>query len=225
MPAPHTEFLTVPQALLQVLEPHFHPSSHGFRPRRGAHTAVAEAKEHLAAGYTVVVDLDLAKFFDRVHHQRLLSRMGQRVADTRILRLVRLILRARVRHEDGTLQANRPGQSRGTPQGGPLSPLLSTIVLDEFDWELARRGHRFVRYADDCQVFVRSERAGLRVMDSLTRFLESRETPRGDDPDPDPAELGPVADVVHRGPQPLSVGLDCLFPAVHARRGATAGGV
>ena len=164
----------VQQALLQVLEPifepHFHPGSHGFRPRRGAHTAVAEVKEHLAAGYTVVVDLDLAKFFDRVHHQRLLSRMGQRVADNRILRLVRLILRARVRHEDGTLQPNRDG----TPQGGPLSPLLSNIVLDEFDWELARRGHRFVRYADDCQVFVRSERAGLRVMDSLTRFLESR---------------------------------------------------
>ncbi|MCP5112450.1 MAG: group II intron reverse transcriptase/maturase [bacterium] len=164
----------VQQALLQVLEPRFepcfHPSCHGFRPGRGARTAIAEVKEHLAAGHNIVVDLDLARFFDRVHHQRLLARLGRRVSDDRVLKLVRLILRSKVRLEDGTILANR----EGTPQGGPLSPLLSNVVLDEFDRELERRGHRFVRYADDCQVFVRSERAGHRVMASLTRFLECR---------------------------------------------------
>ena len=127
---------------------------------------MAEVKEHLAAGHTVVVDLDLAKFFDRVHHQRLLARLGQRVSDGRILGLVRRILRAKARLEDGTTLANR----EGTPRGGPLSPLLSNVVLDEFDRELERRGHRFVRYADDCQVFVRSERAGKGVMASCWRF-------------------------------------------------------
>ena len=162
------------QALLQVLEPvfepHFHSSSHGFRPGRGAGTAIVEVKEYLAAGHTIVVDLDLAKFFDRVHHQRLLARLGRRVRDDRVLKLVRLILRSKVRLKDGTFLANR----EGTPQGGPLSPLLSNVVLDEFDRELGRRGHRFVRYADDCQVFVRSVRAAHRVMASLTRFLEGR---------------------------------------------------
>lgn len=171
---PNVRDRVVQQALLQVLEPvfepHFHASSHGFRPRRGVPTAIAEVKEHLAAGHTVVVDLDLAKFFDRVHHQRLLARLGRRVADERVLRLIRLILRAKVRLEDGTTLANR----EGTPQGSPLSPLLSNVVLDEFDRELERRGHRFVRYADDCQVFVQSERAGHRVMASLVRFLEGR---------------------------------------------------
>lgn len=164
----------VQQALLQVLEPefepHFHDSSHGFRPGRGARTAIAEVKQHLAAGHTVLVDLDIARFFERVHHQRLLDRMGQRVADRRVLGVVRRILRAAVELADGTRLPNW----EGTPQGGPLSPLMSNIVLDELDWELARRGHRFVRYADDVQVFVRSERAGDRVMASLRRFLEGR---------------------------------------------------
>ena len=159
----------VQQAVLQVLEPifepTFHPSSHGFRPNRGAHTAIAEAKEHLEAGYQTVVDLDLAKFFDRVHHQRLLDRIGQRVADRRVIELVRRMLKAAVVMPDGTRITVR----EGTPQGGPLSPLLSNIVLDELDWELARRGHRFVRYADDCNVFVRSARAGVRVMASITQ--------------------------------------------------------
>jgi RNA-directed DNA polymerase len=164
----------VQQAVLQVLEPvfepTFHTSSHGFRPRRGATTAIAEAKEHLGAGYRTVVDFDLAQFFDRVHHQRLLDRIGQRVADRRVVALVRLMLKAAVVMPDGTRIIVR----EGTPQGGPLSPLLSNIVLDELDWELARRGHRFVRYADDCNVFVGSVRAGGRVMASITKFLERR---------------------------------------------------
>lgn len=132
----------VQQALLQVLEPifepTFHPSSHGFRPKRGATTAIAEVKEHLASGHRTVVDLDLAQFFDRVHHQRLLDRIGQRVLDRRVIVLVRLMLKAAVVMPDGTRITVR----EGTPQGGPLSPLLSNIVLDELDQELARRRHR-----------------------------------------------------------------------------------
>jgi RNA-directed DNA polymerase len=158
------------QALEPVFEPTFHASSHGFRPRRGATTAIAEAKEHLEAGYQTVVDLDLAQFFDRVHHQRLLDHLGQRVADRRVVALVRLMLKAAVVMPDGARITVR----EGTPQGGPLSPLLSNIVLDELDRELARRGHRFVRYADDCNVFVGSVRAGVRVMASITKFLERR---------------------------------------------------
>ena len=164
----------VQQAVLQVLEPifepTFHSSSHGFRPKRGAHTAIAEAKEYVGDGYGVVVDIDLSKFFDRVHHQRLLSRLGQKVADLRILKLIGRMLKAKVVLPDGT----RVSTEEGTPQGGPLSPLLSNVVLDEFDKELARRGLRFVRYADDCNIFVRSERAGQRVMSSIRTFLQSR---------------------------------------------------
>lgn len=165
---------TVQQAVLQILEPifdpTFHDSSHGFRPNRGAHTAIAEAKGYLQDGYQTVVDLDLAKFFDHVHHQRLLARIAQRVTDQRIIRLIRLMLTASVVMPDGTKVAVR----EGTPQGGPLSPCLSNIVLDELDRELARRGLRFVRYADDANIFVRSERAGLRVMASIRSFLEKR---------------------------------------------------
>lgn len=164
----------VQQALLQVLEPvfepTFHASSHGFRPKRGATTAIAEAKGHLEAGYRTIVDLDLAQFFDRVHHQRLLDRIGQKVVDVHVIALVRLVLKAVVVMPDGTRIVVR----EGTPQGGPLSPLLSNIVLDEMDQELALRGHRFVRYADDCNIFVRSARAGKRVMASVTLFLEKR---------------------------------------------------
>ena len=164
----------VQQAVLQVLEPifepTFHSSSHGFRPKRGAHTAITEAKEYVGDGYGVVVDIDLSKFFDRVHHQRLLSRLGQRVADSRILKLIGQMLKAKVVMPDCT----RVSTNEGTPQGGPLSPLLSNVVLDEFDKELARRGLRFVRYADDCNIFVRSERAGQRVMSSIRKFLQSR---------------------------------------------------
>ncbi len=164
----------VQQALLQIMEPIFEPtfhgSSHGFRPERGAHTAIAEAKGYLEDGYRTVVDIDLAKFFDRVHHQRLLARIAERVTDPRIVALVRLMLKAAVVLPDGTKIAVQ----EGTPQGGPLSPLLSNIVLSELDGELARRGLRFVRYADDCNIFVRSERAGQRVMTSIRGFLERR---------------------------------------------------
>jgi RNA-directed DNA polymerase len=164
----------VQQAVLQVLEPifepRFHHSSHGFRANRGAHTAIAEAKQYLGEGYRVVIDLDLSKFFDRVHHQRLLNRLGEQVRDERILNLVRRMLKAKVVMPDGT----KVSTEEGTPQGGPLSPLLSNIVLDEWDWELERRGLRFVRYADDCNIFVRSQRAGQRVMASTRRFLEKR---------------------------------------------------
>jgi RNA-directed DNA polymerase len=164
----------VQQAVLQVLqpifEPTFHSSSHGFRPGRGAQTAIDEAKKYLAEGFSITVDIDLSKFFDRVHHQRLLNRLAQRVADGRILKLVHQMLKAKVVLPDGT----RITTEEGTPQGGPLSPLLSNIVLDELDRELARRGLRFVRYADDFSVFVRSERAGRRVMDSIRKFIEGR---------------------------------------------------
>ena len=164
----------VQQAVLQVLEPvfdpAFHPGSHGFRPKRGAHTAIAEATGYLKDGYQTVVDIDLAQFFDRVHHQRLLARIADRVMDQRMVSLIRRMLKASVVMPDGT----RVAVQEGTPQGGPLSPLLSNIVLDELDSELARRGLRFVRYADDCNIFVRSERAGQRVMTSIRGFLERR---------------------------------------------------
>lgn len=164
----------VQQAVLQVLEPIFEPtfhnSSHGFRRRRGAQTAIAEAKGYFAEGYGTTVDIDLSKFFDRVHHQRLLSRLAQRVGDVRILKLIHLMLKAKVVLPDGS---SSPTQE-GAPQGGPLSPLLSNVVLDELDWELSRRGLRFVRYADDFSIFVRSRRAGDRVMASVQRFIEDR---------------------------------------------------
>lgn len=162
----------VQQAILQVLEgiyePTFHNSSHGFRRNRGAHTAIAEARTYVAEGREVIVDLDLSKFFDRVNHQRLLSRLAQRISDQRLLRLIGLLLKANVVLPDGV----RVPTEEGTPQGGPLSPLLSNVVLDEFDQELQRRGLRFVRYADDCNIFVRSLRAGRRVMASIRHFLE-----------------------------------------------------
>jgi RNA-directed DNA polymerase len=164
----------VQQAVLQVLEPifepSFHRSSHGFRPNRGAHTAIADAKQYLETGDEWVVDIDLAKFFDRVNHQRLLDRLRQSITDTRLIVLIKRMLKAKVVLPDGT----RVTTEEGTPQGGPLSPLLSNIVLDELDWELERRGLHFVRYADDCNIFVRSERAGQRVMASTRRFIERR---------------------------------------------------
>ena len=162
------------QAVYQVLSPHyeqsFHPSSHGFRPKRSCHTAIAEARTHIEAGYTWVVDFDLEKFFDRVNHQRLLARLGQRVFDPRLLQSIHRMLKAAVVMPDGVVVRTE----EGTPQGGPLSPLLSNIVLDELDWELERRGHHFVRYADDSNIYVRSERSGQRVMASVTQFIERR---------------------------------------------------
>jgi RNA-directed DNA polymerase len=164
----------VQQAVHQVLSPHFEPSfhegSHGFRPGRSCHTAIAEAQRHMRDGHHWVVDIDLEKFFDRVHHQRLLARLATRITDPRLLRLIRQMLQAKVVMPDGVVVNNE----EGTPQGGPLSPLLSNIVLDELDQELSRRGHRFVRYADDCNIYVRSERAGQRVMTSIRRFIEGR---------------------------------------------------
>ncbi len=162
----------VQQAVLQVLSPHweptFHPSSHGFRPGRSCHTAIAEAKTYLADGYEWVVDLDLEKFFDRVHHQRLVARLETKVRDRRLIALIQRMLKAKVVMPEGVVV----NTDEGVPQGGPLSPLLSNIVLDELDQELARRGHRFVRYADDENIYVRSERAGRRVMASVVRFIE-----------------------------------------------------
>ena len=160
----------VRQVLEPVFEPTFHPSSHGFRPGRSCHTAVEEAKQYLEDGYEWCVDLDLEKFFDRVCHQRLMSRLAQRVGDRRLLVLIGRLLKAKIVLPDGVVIGN----DEGVPQGSPLSPLLSNIVLDELDWELDRRGHRFVRYADDGNVYVRSERAGQRVMASLTEFIEGR---------------------------------------------------
>lgn len=164
----------VQQAVHQVLSPHyeptFHPSSHGFRPGRSCHTAIAEAGRHLQEGHEWVVDLDLEKFFDRVHHDRLMARLAQRIKDQRLLRLIRQMLKAKVVMPDGVVVATE----EGAPQGGPLSPLLSNIVLDELDWELEERGHRFVRYADDANIYVRSERAGRRVMAAVVQFIERR---------------------------------------------------
>jgi len=163
----------IQQAVLQRLQPLWDPTfsehSYGFRPERSAHQAVEQAQAYVTEGYRFVIDIDLAKFFDRVNHDRLMARMAARVSDRRVLRLVRSYLTAGVL-ADGLFEASQ----EGTPQGGPLSPLLSNLVLDELDRELERRGHRFVRYADDCNVYVRSEQAGLRVMASLTRFIEGR---------------------------------------------------
>jgi group II intron reverse transcriptase/maturase len=164
----------VQQAVHQVLSPHyeptFHPSSHGFRSGRSCHTAIAEAGRHLQEGHEWVVDLDLEKFFDRVHHDRLMARLAQRIKDRLLLRLIRQMLKAKVVMPDGVVVATE----EGAPQGGPLSPLLSNIVLDELDWELEERGHRFVRYADDANIYVRSERAGRRVMATVVQFIERR---------------------------------------------------
>lgn len=153
-----------------LYEPTFHPSSHGFRPSRSCHTAIAEAVSYIREGYEIVVDIDLKNFFDRVHHQRLMSRLAERVHDKPLLTLIGRMLKAKVILPDGV----RVATEDGVPQGGPLSPLLSNIVLSELDTELTRRGLRFVRYADDANIYVRSERAGRRVMDSITRFIEDR---------------------------------------------------
>jgi RNA-directed DNA polymerase len=164
----------VQEAVRQVLEPlwepTFHPSNHGFRTGRSCHTAIAEAKTHVEDGHEWCVDLDLEKFFDLVCHQRLTARLAERVGDRRLLGLIGRMLRAKVVLPDGVVIDTE----QGVPQGGPLSPLLSNVVLDELDRELDRRGHRFVRYADDAKVYVRSERAGRRVMASLTEFIEGR---------------------------------------------------
>jgi RNA-directed DNA polymerase len=163
----------IQQAILQVLnpvfDPHFSESSYGFRPGRGAHDAVLAARQYVEDGYRVMVDIDLEKFFDTVNHDMLMARVARRVKDKRLLKLIRAYLNSGIMH-GGVLQT----RTEGTPQGSPLSPLLSNILLDDLDKELERRGHRFCRYADDCNAYVKSKKAGERVMTSITRFLEKR---------------------------------------------------
>src|SRR6266700_2341504 len=163
----------VQQAVQQVLQRRwdrtFSDHSYGFRPGRSAHQAVAQAQQYIAEGYGWCVDFDLEKFFDRVNHDKLMGQIAKRVADKRLLKLIRAFLNA------GVMENGLVGPSvEGTPQGGPLSPLLSNLVLDELDRELERRGHRFVRYADDCNIYVGSERAGQRVMEGITQFITQK---------------------------------------------------
>src|ERR1700680_4135583 len=163
----------IQQAVMQVLQRSwdrtFSDSSYGFRPGRSAHQAVAQAQQYIAAGYNWVVDLDLEKFFDRVNHDKLMGSIAKRIEDKRLLKLIRAFLNAGVM-ENGLVSPS----VEGTPQGGTLSPLLSNLVLDELDRELERRGLRFVRYANDSNIYVRSERAGQRVMESITRFITQK---------------------------------------------------
>src|SRR5271163_4873449 len=163
----------IQQAVMQVLQkrwdPTFSEHSYGFRPGRSAHHAVAQAQQYIAEGYSWTVDFDLEKFFDRVNHDKLMGQIAKRVEDKRLLKLIRAFLNAGVM-ENGLVSPS----VEGTPQGGPLSPLLSNLVLDELDRELENRGHRFVRYADDCNIYVRSERAGQRVMESISHFITQK---------------------------------------------------
>ncbi len=163
----------VQQAILQVLEgivdPTFSESSYGFRRGRNAHEAVRQAAEYVAEGRVMVVDIDLEKFFDRVNHDILMSRLARRVRDKRLLRIVRRFLEAGIMWDGVCIE-----RYEGTPQGGPLSPLLANLLLDDLDKELERRGHSFCRYADDCNIYVRTQKAGERVMATVTRFLERK---------------------------------------------------
>jgi len=157
------------QALTDIFEPTFSEHSYGFRPNRNAHQAVEQAREYQSEGYVWVVDIDLANFFDTVNHDRLMERVKQEVSDSRVLRLINAYLKT------GILADGLVSQSKqGTPQGSPLSPLLSNIVLTELDRKLEERGHRFVRYADDCNIYVKSERSAHRVMTGTSRFIENR---------------------------------------------------
>src|SRR5438128_2086536 len=159
----------VQQVLQKQWDPTFSEYSYGFRPGRSAHQAVAQAQQYIAEGYGWCVDFDLEKFFDRVNHDRLMGAIAKRVEDKRLLKLIRAFLNA------GVMEGGWVSPSvEGTPQGGPISPLLSNLVLDELDRELERRGHRFVRYADDSNIYVGSERAGQRVRESVTRFITHR---------------------------------------------------
>lgn len=159
----------IAQQLTLIFDPTFSEFSYGFRPNRRAHTAVKQARAYIEEGYRWVVDMDLEKFFDKVHHDRLMAKLATRVKDKMLLRLIRQFLQAGVM-ENGLVSPI----TEGTPQGGPLSPLLSNIVLDELDKELEKRGHKFVRYADDFHIYVKSKRAGERVMESVTTFIEKK---------------------------------------------------
>ena len=159
----------IAQVLSKVYDPTFSENSYGFRPNRNAHDAVRKAKEYIRDGHRWVVDMDLEKFFDKVNHDRLMSTLAKRIQDKPLLKLIRKYLQSGVMI-NGVVSSTL----EGTPQGGPLSPLLSNIVLDELDKELERRGHKFVRYADDCNIYVKSKRAGLRTMASIQRFIEGK---------------------------------------------------
>jgi len=163
----------IQQAIAQVLSPIFEKEfsnySYGFRPGRNAHQAIEQAQQYINEGYKVVVDLDLEKFFDRVNHDKLMYLLSKRISDKRILKLIRGYL------ESGVMLGGLASPTReGTPQGGPLSPLLSNVMLHELDKELERRGHRFCRYADDCNIYVKSKKSGNRVMESVSQFIEKR---------------------------------------------------
>ena len=159
----------IAQVLTPIFDPHFHPHSFGFRPGRSAHDAVERARQFISGGAAWCVDFDLDSFFDRVQHDALMARVARRVHDKRVLGLIRRYLEAGVM-DGGLVHAS----AEGTPQGSPLSPLLGNVMLDDLDGELERRGHRFVRYADDGRIYVRSERAGRRVMQSVTQYVEQR---------------------------------------------------
>lgn len=159
----------IAQVLGWILEPTFSASSYGFRPGRSAHDALKAGAEYVAEGRVIVVDMDLEKFFDRVNHDVLMSRLARRVGDKRLLRIIRRFLKAGMMKDGVCIE-----RYEGTPQGGPLSPLLANLLLDELDRELEKRGHRFCRYADDCNIYVRSRAAGERVMASITKFLEKK---------------------------------------------------
>jgi RNA-directed DNA polymerase len=159
----------ITQVLQPILDPTFSASSFGFRPGRSAHDALRQARDYVADGYEIVVDLDLEKFFDRVNHDILMARLARRIGDKRLLRIIRRFLQAGMMCNGVCSE-----RTEGTPQGGPLSPLLANLLLDDLDKELERRGHRFCRYADDCNIYVRSQAAGERVMASVTAFLEGK---------------------------------------------------
>ena len=160
----------IQQGIMQVLQKYwdktFSEHSYGFRPGRSAHQAIGRSQHYVDQGYRWIVDIDLEKFFDRVNHDKLMGNLAKRIRDKRLLKVIRAFLNAGVM-ENGLLSAT----TEGAPQGGPLSPLLSNVVLDGLDRELERRGHRFVRYADDCNIYVRSERAGQRVMENISKFI------------------------------------------------------
>src|SRR3990172_9277327 len=159
----------IAQVLSRMFEQEFSPYSYGFRPGRSAHQAIQKSQEYIREGYDWVVDIDLEKFFDRVNHDMLMARVARVVEDKRILKLIRAYLGSGVMNNGVAMETEE-----GTPQGGPLSPLLSNIMLNDLDRELEQRGHKFVRYADDCNIYVKTQRAGERVMESVTKYLEKK---------------------------------------------------